>query len=314
MAHKVLLNVPVPEELRKMLDEHCEVTIMSEGGPSPDQYASFDGLFGYSLFPIDEALMDRLSSLKVISIHGVGVEHIDLETARKRGIPVGNTANTLDGAAADMTFALILAIARQVVSSDRYARSEAFTRHDPNLFIGWDIHGSTLGIVGLGNIGRHVAHRSKGFDMRVLYHNRKPDPRVEAELGVTYATLNDLLSESDFVSLNVKMTEETKGLIGRDELAMMKPTAFLINVARGPIVDHEALTEALQNGQIRGAALDVTEPEPLPRDHPLLKMDNVIITPHLGSAAVQTRRAMARLAVDNLVAGLNGKDLPSPVV
>ncbi len=313
MAHKVLLNVPVPDELRRMLDAHCEVTIMSDKAPGPDQYASFEGLFGYSLFPIDAALMDRMPSLKVISIHGVGVEHVDLEAARVRGIRVGNTANTLDGAAADMTFALILGIARNVVSADRFARSEAFTRHDPNLFIGWDVHGCTLGIVGLGNIGRQVARRSKGFDVRLLYHNRKPDPGAEAELGATYATLNDLLSESDFVCLNVSMTEETRGLIGREALARMKSTAFLINVARGPIVDHDALTEALEKGRIRGAALDVTEPEPLPRDHPLLKMDNVIITPHLGSAAVQTRRAMARLAVDNLVAGLNGEELLSPV-
>jgi glyoxylate reductase len=165
----------------------------------------------------------------------------------------------------------------------------------------------------MGGIGRQVARRARGFDMRVLYHNRRRDPQSEAALGVTYASLPELLRSADFVTLNVPLTPETRSLIGRDELAQMKPTAFLINAARGGVVDHAALAEALEQGRLGGAALDVTEPEPLPRDHPLLMLDNVIIAPHLGSATRQTRRRMAELSVENLLAGLHGQDLPSRV-
>jgi glyoxylate reductase len=257
--------------------------------------------------------MDRMPKLSVVSNFGVGVDHIHLTDAHARGIVVGNTPRLVDGATADLTFALLMAIARNLIIGDRYARSPEFTVYDPNILHGSEVHGATVGIVGMGNIGRDVAKRARGFDMRVLYHNRKPDPAAEDLLGAEYRTLPELLAGSDYVTLNVPLTSATRYLIGRDQLRMMRPTAYLINVARGGVVDHDALVEALREGWIAGAALDVTEPEPLPRDHPLLKMDNVVIAPHLGSATRQTRYNMAKRAVDNLLAGLNGRPLPSRI-
>ena len=310
MVYQVLTNVPPTEQVRSMLGQECQTHVWSTDDTSLTPVLdTIEGIFLYGHLKIDGDIMDMLPKLKVISNTGVGVDHIDLDAARDRGIPVGNTPNVLDGAVADMTFALILAAARNVVAGANYAASPAFAHYDPNILLGYDVHGTTLGIVGLGNIGRQVARQAIGFDMTVLYHNRKPDPHAEAELGVTYTSLPDLLSHADFVTLNVPLTEETRGLIGRDELTRMKPTAILVNMARGAVVDQEALLEALKGGWIAGAALDVTEPEPLPRDHPLMEQDNVIITPHLGSATRQTRRAMIQLAVDNLKAGLASKDL-----
>src|SRR5690606_20420252 len=262
--------------------------------------------FVYGHPKIGGALMDRMPKLRVISNFGVGVDHINLEDAAARGIAVGNTPRLVDGATADMTFALLMAAARNLIIGDRYARSPEFTFYDPNILHGYEVHGATLGIIGMGNIGKEVARRASGFDMRVLYHNRRRDPAAEQALGVTYATLDDLLAQSDYVTLNVPMTPETRHLIGRAQLQAMKPTAFLINVARWGVVDHAALVEAWREGWIAGAALDVTEPEPLPRDQPLLTLDNVVIAPHLGSATRQTRYNMARRAVDNLLAGLAG--------
>jgi glyoxylate reductase len=272
-----------------------------------------DGLFTYGHPRVDDTLLERLPRLKVISNFGVGVDHIDLAAARRRGIPVGNTPHILDGATADMTFALLLAAARNLVIGERYARSAAFTHYDPSILLGAEVHGATIGIVGMGNIGRQVARRALGFDMTVLYHNRRRNEQAEAELGATYATLPELLRRSDFVTLNVPLSAETRGIIGREQLRMMKPTAILVNAARGGVIDHDALVDALREGWIAGAALDVTEPEPLPRDHPLLHMDSAIVAPHLGSATRQTRRAMAQLTVDNLKAGLAGQPLPSPI-
>jgi glyoxylate reductase len=239
----------------------------------------------------------------------VGVDHIDLRAAAERKIPVGNTPGILDGATADMGFTLLLAAARRLVEGDCYARSPEFTRYDPGYILGREVHGSTIGIIGLGRIGKQVAKRARGFDMTVLYHNRRRDEKTEQELGVHYATFSDLLSQSDYVMVCCPLTSETRGLINADALAQMKPTAILINLARGPIVDTGALTAALQRKQIYAAALDVTDPEPLPRDHPLLSLDNVTIAPHLGSATEQTRQTMAEVSVENLLLGLEGKAL-----
>lgn len=310
MAHQILTNEFPSDQVLGMLGEECQVHIWS---PADMHLASvlpsIEGILLYGHLKIDGAFMDKLPKLRVISNTGVGVDHIDLDAARQRGIPVGNTPNILDKAVADMCFALILAAARNLVPGVCYAHGPDFMRYEPDFSLGYDVYGTTLGIVGLGNIGRQVARRAQGFDMTVIYHNRRPDPQAEAELRVTYVSLAELLRRSDYVSLNVPLTAETTGLIGRDELSQMKPTAFLINMARGAVVDQEALVAALEAGQIAGAALDVTEPEPLPRDHPLLKLQNVIITPHLGSATIQTRRAMKQMAVDNLKAGLAGRPL-----
>jgi glyoxylate reductase len=309
MPFQIVTNTPLSDEIMAMLGEECNVHLWSPAGTDPAVLAAADGFFVYGHPKINGAVMDTMPRLRVISNFGVGVDHIHLADARARSIPVGNTPNLVDGATADMTFALLMAAARNLIIGDRYARSPEFTKYDPNLWHGYDIFGGALGIIGMGNIGKQVAKRARGFDMHVLYHNRRRDPQAEAELGVTYATLPELLQQADFVTLNVPLTEETRGMIGRKQLRMMKPTAILVNVARGGVVDHEALVKALQEKWIYCAALDVTEPEPLPRDHPLLRMDNVVIAPHLGSATRQTRRRMAQRAVDNLMAGLAGKPL-----
>lgn len=314
MPTRVLVDVALPDEIVAMFSPGWQAEIWpSDPGALAQALAAAEAIFTYGHPKVDGALMDRAPRLKVISNFGVGVDHIDLAAARERGIPVGNTPNVLDGATADMTFALLLASARNLVVGDRFARSPAFTHYDPKILLGHEVHGATIGIVGMGNIGRQVAQRARGFDMRVLYHNRRRDQAAEAGLGAAYASLPELLREADYVTLNVPLTAETRGMIGRAELRQMKPTATLINAARGGVVDHDALVEALDGGWIAGAALDVTEPEPLPRDHPLLRMENVVIAPHLGSATRETRLAMARRSVENLRAGLLGHDLPSRV-
>jgi glyoxylate reductase len=272
-----------------------------------------EGLYTYGHPHVDGAMMDRLRGLRVISNYGVGVDHVRLDDAAARGIPVGNTPGVLEAATADLGFALLLAAARRVVEGDRYARSPGFTRYDPGYMLGREVHHATLGIVGMGHVGLQVARRALGFDMTVLYHNRRRRPDAEASLGARYETLDGLLRASDYVMLTCPLTEETRGLINAATLAAMKPTATLINLSRGPVVDTDALLDALRRRRIAAAALDVTDPEPLPRDHGLLALDNVVITPHLGSATVETRRQMAELSAANLFAGLRGEPLPHEV-
>lgn len=313
MAYRVLTNTPLSPIIMEMLSPTCDVTVW-QGPDSPDAVlADIEGFFVYGHPKIGGALMDRMPKLRVISNFGVGVDHINLDDAAARNIAVGNTPRLVDGATADLTFALLMASARNLIIGDHYARSAEFTAYDPKILHGHEVHGATLGIIGMGSIGKEVARRARGFDMPVLYHNRRRNAAAEHALGVTYATLEELLTQSDYVTLNVPMTPETRHLIGRVQLQAMKPTAFLINVARGGVVDHDALVEALREGWIAGAALDVTEPEPLPRDHPLLTMKNVVIAPHLGSATRQTRYNMARRAADNLLAGLEGSTLPNRI-
>jgi glyoxylate reductase len=268
-----------------------------------------EAIYTYGHPTVDARLLDRLPAVRVISNFGVGVDHIDVASASARGIAVGNTPGILDGAAADLAFALLLAAGRRLVEGDRYARGPDFLHYDPSFLIGREVHGSTLGILGMGRIGEQVARRACGFDMTVLYCNRQRRLAAEEALGVRHVSREELLAASDYVVLTVPLTAQTYRLIGRAELARMKPTATLINVARGAVIDTEALTEALIARTIRAAALDVTDPEPLPRDHPLLRLDNVIITPHLGSATEQTRQRMTEVSVENLLAGLEGRPL-----
>jgi len=307
----VLADLPLGQTITQMLAGKVELLPWTSARETSAKKIS--GIYTYGHLSVDAALLDRLPGVRVISNFGVGVDHIDVAAASARNIPVGNTPEILDGATADLGFALLLAAGRRVVEGDRYARGPNFLHYDPSYMLGREIHGSTLGIVGMGRIGEQVARRAKGFDMTVLYHNRQRKTAAEAALGVKYASRDQLLSASDFIMLTVPLSDETRGLIGAKELARMKPTAILINIARGPVVDREALTEVLANRRIYGAALDVTDPEPLPRDHPLLKLDNVIITPHLGSATEQTRQRMAELSVENLLLGLAGKPLAKKV-
>jgi glyoxylate reductase len=265
-----------------------------------------DGIYTYGHPTVDAAVLDRLPGVKVISNHGVGVDHINVADAAARGIPVGNTPFVLDGAVADMAMALLLSAARRVVEADQFARSAEFTKYDSSRLWGRDVHGQTIGIVGMGRIGLEIARRARGFAMRVLYSNRRRREDVEPEVAATFATLGQLLADSDFVMLSCPLTDQTRRLIGAAELAAMKPTAILVNISRGRVVDTEAITHALVTHQIHAAALDVTDPEPLPRAHPLLSCSNLTIAPHLGSATVQTRQRMAEVSVENLLLGLSG--------
>src|SRR5262245_34022720 len=299
---RVLADLPVLPVVVELLGGRVELVPWDVPGP-------VEAIYTYGHPTVDAAMMDRLAPLKVISNFGVGVDHIDVRAATARGIPVGNTPGILDGATADLAFALILAAGRRVVEGDRYARGPSFTKYDPSYMLGREVHSSTLGIVGMGRIGRQVAMRAICVGMKVLYHNRNRNDEAEVALKARYASKDELLATADYVVLTVPLTAETRGLIGRAELAKMKPSATLINVARGAVVDKDALTEALTAKRIFAAALDVTDPEPLPRNHPLLKLENIIITPHLGSATEETRRRMAELSVINLFAGLEGKPL-----
>ena len=275
--------------------------------------AGVDGIYTYGHPLVDGAMLDSLPGVRVISNYGVGVDHINVADANDRNIPVGNTPNILDGATADTGFALLLAAARRVIEGDHYARSPEFLRYDPGYMLGREVHSTTLGIIGLGNIGTQVAQRALGFDMRVLYHNRRRRPDAEVKLGVGYASFEELLAMSDYVMLTCPLTVATHHLIDAAALQRMKQTATLINIARGPIVDTQALYEALRDGQIASAGLDVTDPEPLPRDHPLLGLRNVTILPHFGSATIQTRRKMAEISIQNLLLGLRGEPLLNTV-
>jgi len=305
-----ILGDGLPEPLLGVLPAHYRVIPFEEINADLTQV---QGIICYGHPTVDAALLDRLPQVKVVSNHGVGVDHIDVPAARARNVAVGNTPGCLDAATADMTMALILSIARNVVVGDAYARSPEFQHYDPSILIGQEVTGSTLGIIGMGRIGAKVAERAAGFDMRILYHNRNRKPDWEQRLGARYVERDELLSTSDFITLNCPLTEETTGLIGGAEFAQMQPSAILINMARGPVVDSAALHDALQSGRIAAAAVDVTDPEPLPRDHPLLGLRNLIITPHLGSASNRTRQRMMEMTVDNLNAGIAGGPLPFPV-
>lgn len=299
----------LPPLFVELLGEEYELLPWNTSADS-DSLRRATALITYGHPRVDGPLLDRTPNVKVVSNHGVGVDHIDVAAAVERKIPVGNTPGCLDGSTADMTFALILATARNLVIGDRYARGPEFTTYDPSLMIGKEVHGSTLGIVGLGRIGKQVARRARAFDMRVLYHNRRRDLAAEGEFCAEFRTLDDLLAESDFVALNCPLTDETTNLISTPQFERMQRSAVLINMSRGAVVDTDALYIALSTGRIAAAGLDVTQPEPLPREHPLLKLSNLVLTPHLGSASDRTRRRMIEMSIENLRAGLAGQSLP----
>ncbi|PIC64776.1 D-glycerate dehydrogenase [Sporosarcina sp. P13] len=257
---------------------------------------------------IDEEVLTAASKLKIIVNMAVGYNNIDVEAARTRGITVTNTPNVLTETTADLAFALLMATARDLIGAENGLREGRWTSWEPLGFTGVDIYGATLGIVGMGRIGEAVMRRAKGFGMDVLYHNRSRKPEVEDMYGCTYAELGDLLAASDFVLLLVPYSAETKGLIGRDELERMKETAILINVARGGIVDEDALFDALRTKKIHAAGLDVFETEPVPLDHPLLTLPNLTVLPHIGSATVKTRLAMMSLNQKALLAFAKGEE------
>ena len=265
-----------------------------------------DGLLCLLTERIDAELMDAIGSqVKVISSMSVGVDHVDLAEATRRGIPIGNTPGVLTDATADQAFTLLLAAARRITEAERYVRSGKWVTWSPSLLLGADLAGATLGIVGFGRIGQAVAKRAQGFDMRVIYH----DPTAEPAYNAEHVDLDTLLRESDFVSIHVPLTNNTHHLVNVDFLSKMKPNAVLVNTARGGVLDQTALYYALKSNRIFAAALDVTDPEPLPMNSPLLELENCLIVPHLGSASKRTRDQMSLLAAQNLIAGLNGERL-----
>jgi glyoxylate reductase len=261
-----------------------------------------DGLLSMLTDPVDAELIAAAPRLRAISNYAVGVDNIDLDAAAARGIPVGNTPDVLTDTTADLAVALMLGISRHLVEGDAYVRRGEWRTWEPALLLGHDLHGATVGIVGFGRIGRAVARRLEGFECELLHTS-----------GGGGVPLEELLERSDFVSVHAPLTPETRGLLGDEALARMKANAYLVNTARGPIVDSRALARALHAGRIAGAALDVTDPEPLPADHPLLGAPNLLVLPHLGSATFATRERMADMAVDNLLAGLAGERMPHSV-
>jgi glyoxylate reductase len=300
------------------LEKICEVEIWDRETPPPyetmvEKIADKEGLLCLLTDRIDAILMEAAPNLKVISQCAVGYDNIDVDAARSRGIAIGNTPGVLTEATADFAFSLLMSAARRVVEGMDYVRAGKWETWGLTTLLGQDVFGATIGIIGMGRIGQAVAKRARGFEMRVLYYDLQRQPEVEESLSVEYCQLDELLTEADYVSLHVNLTSETRNLLGSREFELMKPTAILINTARGPIVNLDALYEALKMGQIAYAALDVSDPEPLPADHKLLSLPNLIIAPHIASATVSSRTQMALMAVRNLVAGVQGMKLPFEV-
>lgn len=306
----------IPDAGLALLDAAAEVEVWDDPLPPPREtlLASVAGCAGVLTLlteRVDAEFLDAAGpGLRVVSNYAVGVDNIDLAECTRRGIPVGHTPGVLTETTADLAFGLLMAAARRIVEAADFVRAGRWQTWDPMLLLGSDVHGATLGLVGFGRIGQAVARRAAGFEMRILYHSRQRcDPSTEDALGAQWMPLDELFERSDFVSLHVPLTSETYRLVDAARLRRMRPTAILVNTARGPIVDTDALVRALEAGWIGGAALDVTDPEPLPADHPLLRLPNALVVPHIGSASRATRARMAEMAAANLLAGLRGERL-----
>lgn len=312
---KVFVTRRIPEVGLAKMAAACDVEVWPEPLPPPydliaDKVISCDGLVSLLTDRIDPALMDRAPRLKVISNFAVGFNNIDVPAATARGICVGNTPGVLTDATADMAFCLLIGAARRIAEGDVYSRSGAWKTWEPLGHLGQDLVGRTLGIVGMGRIGYALAKRCHGgWDMRILYHDQYRNERAEADFAAQQVELDTLLEQSDFVSVHTDLNAATKGMFNRARFQKMKRTAVFVNTARGPIHVQADLVEALQKGWIFAAGLDVTDPEPPDVNDPLLKLPNVIVAPHIASATVQTRDAMATIAADNLIAGLTGQPL-----
>ncbi len=314
MAAKVFLTRTIPDGPLARLRDAVDLDLWPGDMPPPRadllrRVADADGLLCLLTDKIDGELLDAAPRLRVVSQMAVGYENIDVAAATARGIPVGNTPGVLTETTADLAWMLILAAARRALDGVRYIEAGQWRTWDPVALLGADVYGATLGLVGLGGIGAAVARRARGFNMRVLYSAPREKPEQAAEVGASYVDFATLLRESDFISIHSPLTPQTRKLFNADAFAQMKPGAILVNTARGGIVDQDALLEAVRSGQLGGAGLDVTDPEPMPVDHPLLRQERVIVVPHIGSSSVRTRTRMADLAVENLLAGLRGERL-----
>ena len=316
-SKRVLVTRRIFPEALDLIGEHAQVEVWPEDfPPQPEKLREMaaagrvHGLLTNVMDRVDASLMEASPELQVISQVSVGLDNVDLAEATRRGIPVGFTPGVLAKATADLGFGLLLAAARRINHSDRWVREGNWElAHHPMYWLGAEVNGAKLGIVGMGQIGMEMAKRALGFDMRVIYHSRTRKPDLETRLGLEYSELKPLLESVDFVSLHVPLTPVTRGLIGEPELRAMKSSAVLVNLSRGPVVDTKALCTALQEGWIGAAGLDVTDPEPIGAGDPLLALDNLVITPHIGSASVESRRSTCLLAARNLIAGIEGQRL-----
>ncbi|MBN2304615.1 MAG: D-glycerate dehydrogenase [Anaerolineae bacterium] len=310
----VFVTRVIPAKGLEMVREVCEVILWEDELPPPydvlrSEAARTDGLLCLLSDRIDAALIQASPNLRVVSQMAVGFDNIDVTAATAAGIPVGHTPGVLTDTTADFAFALLMAAARRTGEGERLVHAGQWRTWGPTLLMGQDVHGATLGIVGMGRIGQAVARRARGFDMRVIYYDEF-DVQLPAGISAERSSLEELYAESDFISLHTPLTPNTHHLINATALKQMKPSCVLVNTARGPVVDPKALYAALANGEIAYAALDVTEPEPIPPDDPLLTLDNCLIVPHIASSSIATRTRMAVMSAENLIAGLKGERLP----
>lgn len=315
----VVVTRRVPRAGLERVQEACNMRLWDSDEPIPREtllewVQGIDGLYCLLTERIDDELLDAAGpSLKVVSTMSVGYDHVDVAACQKRNVAVGNTPGVLTDTTADFALTLMLAAARRLSEGIDAVRNGQWSTWKPEWLAGYDLHGSTVGIVGLGRIGSAVARRVRGFDCRILYYDPYPNDSVAASVGAEYADMDTLLAESDFISIHTQLTPETHNLFNAETFRKMKPTAILVNTSRGGTVDHDALYDALKNGQIAAAGLDVTIPEPLPPDHKLLTLPNCVIAPHIASASYATRSKMAVLAAENLIAGVTGQPLVTPV-
>ena len=316
---KVFVSRLIPDVGLQQIREHCDVDVWGGELPPPkdvllDNLRGLDGLLCLLTDPVDAELMDAAGpQLKVISQMAVGYDNVDVTEATERGIPVGNTPGVLTECTADFAFTLLASAARRVVEAADYVRAGNWKTWGPMLLLGADLWSATIGVVGFGRIGQAVARRARGFNMRILYHDVAPNEPAARELGAEYVGLDDLLQRSDFVTLHVPLLHQTMHLISQRQLVLMKPSAVLINTSRGAVVDPQALYEALAQGELAYAALDVTDPEPIPMDSPLLTLSNCLVVPHIASASISSRNRMSEMSAANLLAGLRGERLPNCV-
>src|SRR5215204_7406705 len=316
MPEKVLVTREIPEAGLRVL-EPFDVTVLHERPPERDELLAAvrgaSGILSTATETMDEEVMDAAGEgLRVIANMAVGYDNVDVKAAGERDVVVTNTPGVLDETTADVAFMLMLAAARRLGEGERLLRAGTWEWWGPKQLMGRDVWGKRLGIIGFGRIGQAVARRARGFGMEILYHNRSRNEEAERELGARYLDLDDLLRESDFVSIHTPLTDETRHLIGERELGLMQQTAVLVNTSRGPVVDEAALADVLQDGRIFAAGLDVYEEEP--KVHPrLLELENVVLAPHIGSATIETRDKMATLAAENLAAVLRSEEPKNPV-
>ena len=315
---KIFISSSIPEAGIKMLRERGYMVDMYEGSaPTPkaiikERVSEADALIPLLSDPVDEEIIESAPNLKIIANYAVGYNNINLEAARKRGIIVSNTPDILTPATADLTWALILSVSKRIPEADRFMRAGRFKGWGPKLLLGGDVTGKALGIIGAGRIGRAVAKRATGFDMRVVYYSRSRNEKIEQETGASLLPLNALLKEADFISIHCPLTEETRHLLNTERMKQIKKGAYLINTARGPVVEEAALIEALQSGRLAGAGLDVYEFEPRVSKG-LLEMEQVVLLPHIGSGTTETREEMSRICARNIIEVLEGRKAVTPV-